>query len=140
MPGVGVGVGVIILNGKGEILIKKRKGSHAEKYSIPGGRVDIGETFEEAAVREIKEEAGIEIQNPEVIAVTNNLETYREDGVHFVSIILVARKYKGAVTNMEPEKCEELGWYDPRKLPQPHFDASRLGVACLLEKKFYKGN
>lgn len=139
LSNVGVGVGVIIINSKGQILIKKRKGSHAEKFSIPGGRVDAGETFEKTAIREIEEETGLTLINPKVIAVTNNLETYKEDGVHFISVILVAKDYKGKLINNEPEKCESLGWFDPKKLPQPHFDGSRLGVECFLENKFYKG-
>ena len=44
-----VGVGVIIVNDAGKILVGKRKGSFAEFYSIPGGHLEMGETFEEAA-------------------------------------------------------------------------------------------
>ena len=40
---------------------------------------------------------------------------------------------------MEPEKCDEWRWVDPRELPEPHFDASRLGVECYLKKSFYEG-
>jgi len=48
-----VGVGIIIQNTKKEILIGKRIGSHAPFYSIPGGHLENGETFEEAAIKEI---------------------------------------------------------------------------------------
>lgn len=135
----GVGVGVIIANKRGEILVKKRQGSHAQKYSIPGGHVELGETFEQAAKKEIKEETNLEIKTLRVIAVTNNLETYREEGFHYVSIILVADKFTGKLINLEPEKCAELIWVNPKKLPQPHFDGSRLGVECYLKSKFYIG-
>ena len=47
-----VGLGVIIVNKDGNILIGKRKGSHAQKYSIPGGHLEIGETFEQGTIRE----------------------------------------------------------------------------------------
>lgn len=135
----GVGVGVIILNNDGKILIQKRKGSHAQKYSIPGGHLDLGESFEQAAIREMVEELGIKIKDPKVIAVTNNLETFREEHVHHISIILLVKKYTGKAKIIEPEKCEELIWCDPKHLPQPHFDASRLGVSCFLDCVFYGG-
>lgn len=128
-----VGVGVIIVNSEGNVLIGKRKSAHAPYYSIPGGHLDLGETFENCAVREVKEETDLDIYNPRVIAVTNNLETYRDSGIHYVSIILMTREYSGILCVVEPAKCEEWMWSDPRNLPTPHFDASRMGIACYLE-------
>ena len=134
-----IGLGVIIVNKNGEILIGKRKGSHAPKYSIPGGKLDLGETFEHGAIREIKEETDLDILEPKVIAVTNNLETFKEEGKHYISIVLLVTKYSGELKVMEPEKCEGWMWVNPRKLPQPHFDASTLAVACYLKNSFYEG-
>jgi 8-oxo-dGTP diphosphatase len=135
----GVGLGVILVNSEGKILVGKRKGSHAQKWSIPGGHLELGSAFELDAVREVKEETDLNIENPRVIAVTNNLETYREEGKHYVSIILLADRYSGELKNTEPGKCEEWRWVDPRELPEPHFDASRLGVECYLKKSVYEG-
>ena len=135
----GVGIGVIVEDGHGKILIGKRTGSHAQKYSIPGGGLEIGETFENGAVREALEELSITLLNPKVIAITNNLETYREEGVHYISVIVVAKKFEGVPSIMEPDKCTELIWCDPRNLPEPHFDASRLAVECYLKGSFYVG-
>lgn len=135
---VRVGLGVIILNKEGRILIGKRIGSHAQKYSIPGGRVEKGETFENAAFREIKEETDLEIRNPRVVAVTNNLETYRNEGVHYISIIMLVDDFTGELKIMESNKCEKWLWCDLHQLPEPHFDASKRGVECYLEGVFYK--
>lgn len=134
-----VGLGVIIENEQGQILIGKRAGSHAAKYSIPGGGLEIGETFEEGAIREVQEEHSIRIHNPKVIAVTNNLETYWEEGIHFISVILVAEAFDGIPTIKEPEKCESIEWVDPETLPQPHFDASRLAIECYIKGEVYAG-
>jgi mutator protein MutT len=133
-----VGVGVIIPDDRGHILIMQRTGSHAPKYSIPGGKLDLGETFEQAAIREVAEELGITISDPQVVAVTNNLKTYAEDGVHFISVILLASAFEGTPRILEPHKCLGIDWHDPRKLPEPHFDASRLGVNCWLDGIHYK--
>lgn len=134
-----VGLGVVIVNNEGKILVGKRKGSHAQTYSIPGGHLDLGETFEQGAMREIKEETDLDITEPRVIAITNNLETFRAEGKHYISIVLLTKAFSGELKNMEPEKCEEWLWVDPHDLPQPHFDASRLGVECYLKDSFYEG-
>ena len=52
----GKGAGVIVLNDEGKILVGK---GHDGKWQTPGGHVDAGENFEEAAIRELREEAGI---------------------------------------------------------------------------------
>ncbi|PLS81282.1 ADP-ribose pyrophosphatase [Candidatus Saccharibacteria bacterium] len=135
----GVGLGVIILNDKGHILLGKRLGSHAPYWSIPGGKLELGETFEEGAIREINEEHGITILQPKVIALTNNLRTYRSEGVHFISVILLAKGYSGEPQILEPDKCQDLMWADPHALPMPHFDASGLAIRCFLNGTVYVG-
>ena len=127
-----VGIGVIILNEAGEILVGKRRGSHAPFYSIPGGALELGESFEHAAEREVAEETGLRIFEPRVIGVVNDLETFRADGVHFVSAVLVVSKFEGEPKLMEPHKCDGWFWCDPQNLPQPHFWSSREAVSLAL--------
>lgn len=132
-----VGVGIIIQNEKGEILIGKRRGGHAPYYSIPGGHLEVGETFEEAAIKEVLEETGLLIFNPKVFCVTNNLRTYLSEHKHYVSVNLFTRHFEGIVTLKEPEKCESWGWYPIESLPTPQFDASEFAIDCFVKKQFY---
>ncbi len=136
----GVGVGVIIQNRKNEILIGKRKGDFAPYYSIPGGHLENGETFEEAAIKEIFEETGLVIKKPKVIAVTNNLRTYRDENKHYISVCVFTNEFTGHCEIKEPEKCEEWIWCDIDKIPQPHFDASEYAIDCFKSGKFYIEN
>lgn len=133
----GVGIGVIIQNQSKQILIGKRKGGLAPYYSIPGGHLELGETFEKAAIKEVSEETGLLIRNPKVIAVTNNLRTYREENIHYVSVILFTNEYEGLCVVMEPEKCEEWSWHHLDKVPNPQFDASEYAIECFRKGKFY---
>ena len=133
-----IGIGVIILNPAGQVLIGKREGSHAPYWSIPGGYLEPGETFETAAIREVKEETGLDIVNPVVVGVSNNLETFGQEGLHVISVCLLAKEFSGTLTLMEPSKCSGWVWCDASNLPEPHFEASRKAIACYLEKKFYR--
>jgi 8-oxo-dGTP diphosphatase len=135
-----VGIGVIIINKAGEILVGKRIGSHAAMYSIPGGGLDIGEGFEQAAIREVHEETGLKLHQPRVIAITNNLETFRNEGVHSISVILQCTAFSGEPQVREPQKCSHWLWCNPQQLPLPHFDASRLAVDCYLNGSFYQSS
>ncbi|MEI8249335.1 MAG: NUDIX domain-containing protein [Candidatus Taylorbacteria bacterium] len=134
-----VGLGIILVNKDGYVLVGKRISKHAPGYSIPGGKLELGETFEQGAIREVKEETNLDIFEPTVIAVTNNLETYKKEGKHFISVILLIKRYSGELKVMEPTKCENWIWVDPHKLPEPHFEASRLAISCYLNKTIYEG-
>ena len=140
MGDVKVGVGVIIKNSNGKILAGKRKTSYAPYYSIPGGHLEEGESFEECGIREIYEETGLVILPDDitVIALTNDLETFSESGKHYISVILYTENFAGEPELKEPDKCEGWIWADPEKLPEPHFEASSKGISCMLEGRFYQ--
>jgi 8-oxo-dGTP diphosphatase len=133
-----VGIGVIIENQQHHILIGKRKGSHAPYYSIPGGHLERGESFEQGAIREIAEETGLVVCDPQVIAVTNNLKTYNTEGYHSISVILLVKGCTDEPQLLEPDKCEGWVWVDPRQLPRPHFDASESAIHYYLNNQFYQ--
>ena len=136
----GVGIGVIIQNSEGQILVGKRKGSHSPYYSIPGGHLENGETFEEAAIREVFEETNLKIRNPKFICVTNNLRTFKEENKHYVSITMYSNEYDGICEVKEPDKCEEWIWCNIDEVPEPQFDASEFAIACLRKGKAYIEN
>lgn len=113
-----VGIGVLVFK-DGQVLLSKRKGSHgAGEYAFPGGHLELGESFEECARRECREEAGIEIKNIRFLRLLN-LKKY--PGKHYVDIGLVAEWESGNPQVKELEKAEGWGWYDLDKLPQPMF-------------------
>jgi len=69
---VKVGIGFSYLN-RGKLLMLKRQGSHgAGSWSIPGGHLEFGESFEDTTIREVFEETNLKIKNIRFGAVTND--------------------------------------------------------------------
>ena len=68
-----VGVGVVVWRGEEVLLIQRGKPPRAGSWSLPGGMQELGETVRETAVREIREETGIEITVRELIDVVDTI-------------------------------------------------------------------
>lgn len=116
-----VGVGVLIFNPKGQLLLGKRKNSHGEgTWAPPGGHLEYGESLEECAIREAKEETGLNLSSLAFYGLTNDV--FAADNKHYISIFMVAYSKTGQdAENMEPDKVEEWRWFDLDSLPSPLF-------------------
>ncbi|MFZ2205396.1 MAG: NUDIX domain-containing protein [Minisyncoccia bacterium] len=130
-----VGVGVMVFK-DGKVLMTKRQGSHgAGEHSFPGGHLDYMESFEDCAMRETKEECGIEIKNIKFLYVTNVMKYAPK---HYVHIGVVADWASGEPQILEPEKAEEWIWYDLDKLPEgPMFEFCKLAFDSYKTGKVY---
>ena len=114
-----VGLGVFIFK-DGKFLMIERQGSHgAGSWSVPGGWMEPGESFEETAKREIKEEVGIKIRNLRFGAITNNI--FPEDDLHSVTVWMLSEYDSGEVENLEPQKISRIAWKDFDSLPPQLF-------------------
>ncbi|MCD8507478.1 NUDIX domain-containing protein [Candidatus Woesebacteria bacterium] len=118
---IGVGVGALIFNDEGHLLLTLR-GEKAKnergKWEIPGGAVEFGETIEQALKREIKEELDIEIEVTEMLQLCDHI--IPDEDQHWVSPTYICKIIDGEPRNLEPGKCDEIGWFsleDAEKLP-----------------------
>ena len=83
-----VGVGAVILQEGEVLLVKRRYEPLADRWSLPGGTVELGETLEGAVAREMLEETGLEVQVGPVIEVFDRILYDAEQRVeyHFVLV------------------------------------------------------
>lgn len=129
-----VGIGIMIFK-DGRVLLAKRKGSHGEgEYAFPGGHLEYGESFEECARREIREETGIEIKSIQFQFLAN-VKKYSEK--HYVHIGLIADWKSGEPKVLEPQRSESWGWYPLENLPHPLFEFCKLAYKSYKTKQNY---
>lgn len=114
-----VGVGVFVWK-DGKFIMGQRLGAHgAETWSIPGGHLEFGESWEECAKREVLEETGLNIDNVRFLAATNDI--FSSEGKHYVTIWVESDWVSGEPTIVEPDKLVKLEWRSFDNLPQPLF-------------------
>lgn len=122
-----VGVGILILNEKGEALLGQRLSSHGTgEWSFPGGHLEFGETIEETARREVLEETGLEIDAFELVSVADEMRYIETDGKHYVNLGLLGHYKGGEPQTMEPEKCAQWQWFSLDNLPENLFEGTQL--------------
>lgn len=117
---VRVGVGVVVRDNKNRILMEKR--SDCGLWGLPGGKVEAGESLAQAALREVKEETGLDIEITQLIGVysepENRIITFEDNGdtIHLVDVVLEAKIISG--TMQISHESEALQFFDERSLPE----------------------
>lgn len=92
-----VGVGVVCLRGQDVLLIRRGKPPRAGEWSLPGGRIEWGERTQAAALRELREETGVEAELLGLLDVVDGLFPGPDGTVarHYVLVDYVARWISG---------------------------------------------
>lgn len=134
---VRVGVGVLVkMAGSNKIFCGIRKNSHgAGSLALPGGHLEMYETWEQCAMREIREEMGISITNVQFVHVTNDIML--SESKHYVTIFIKSCSDEQP-RNVEPHKCQGWNTYSWQELKEIHDqDPSKLfgPLAKLVEEE-----
>jgi 8-oxo-dGTP pyrophosphatase MutT (NUDIX family) len=103
-----VGCGVLVENEKGEVLLQKR--SDTGEWCVPGGALEPGETYIEAATREVFEEVGIKVSELELFGLYSGddrmIHYPNGDIVYSLSVIFKTNKYEGEISDEDSEVLE----------------------------------
>lgn len=132
-----VGVGVLIFDDKGRILLGRRALNAIDTgglyepgtWNCPGGKQEYEETIEAAAIREVKEETNLDISEVIPFGASDDVEGEK----HFVNIHLIAKDYKGELKVMEPDKIDKWEWFSLDKLPDNLYSSFRETINFYLK-------
>ncbi len=137
---VGVGVGIMLLK-EGKVLLGQRHPDpekadselHGEgTWTMPGGKLHFGESFEEAAIRETEEETGIKLNKVKVMCVNND----KVNDAHFTTIGLISETDREPEVK-EPDEIIEWRWFSIDELPSPLFFPSQKILKNYKLNEFY---
>lgn len=135
---IGVGCGAFILNDRNELLLQQRNKAPEKGYwSIPGGKVEMFETFHQAVKREIKEEIGVEIEIIDLLGICDHI--IRSEKSHWVSPPFLCKITKGEPKIMEPTKHIDMKWFSLDNLPENITITTKYALECYKNYKNRKG-
>lgn len=114
-----IGVGVYLVH-EGKVLLFQRKTEHGDgTWGAAGGHLEHGEHWFECARREAMEELGVDIENPRIYGMTNDIFA---TGKHYVTIHIEAKVATPEFKNMEPEKHHNFTWFAWDEFPKNLFE------------------
>jgi mutator protein MutT len=101
-------VGAVVLQADCVLLVRRAKAPLAGAWSLPGGAVELGETLEEAIVREVAEETGLIVAPVQVLKTFDHIDREAHGRVrfHYVLVDFLCRVQRGdGASRQEQETC-----------------------------------
>lgn len=128
---IGICVSFVCHDGNGNTLLQKRSQTCRDErgtWDFGGGKMEFGEDFAQAALRELKEEYDCDGEIEYQLPVANVLR--ENDGVktHWINVAFIIKVNPKEVKIGEPKDIDELGWFKLDKLPSPMHSSAGRGV------------
>ncbi|MBO0959627.1 NUDIX hydrolase [Neobacillus sp. MM2021_6] len=118
-PIILVGAVVAVLDAKGKILLQKRPEGI---WGLPGGLMELAESAEDAARREVFEETGIEIGQLQLVDVFSGKQYFRKlangDEFYPVTIAYTSKDMKNNIIKIDGKESIDAGFFDRLELPE----------------------
>lgn len=124
---------VIIVNEQSEVLLQKR---HDGYWGLPGGLMDLGESFEEVAKREVFEETGLVVENLKLLSVRSGEEYFLKvangDELYPATAVYYTNDVSGDM-KVDYNESEKMQYFPPVELPQNLNDKDKMSIEYYLE-------
>jgi ADP-ribose pyrophosphatase YjhB (NUDIX family) len=119
-----------------KILLLRRCNTGYEdgNYGLVAGHLDSHESLTSAAIREAKEESGVDIA-PEDLEVKTTMHRRQND--ERVDFFFEVEKWTGEPLNTEPDKCDDLSWFPLDNLPPNTIPYIRQAIECYRKGIIY---
>jgi ADP-ribose pyrophosphatase YjhB (NUDIX family) len=131
------GSNTVLINESNQVLLHRRADNGA--WALPGGRMEIGESIEECAVREMFEETGLHVTIKRLVGVYSDPKNYcilrYPDGyaVHYLIIVYEVEQTGGEL--LISEESTDLRYFDVDALPEEIMPSSRMRVLDTLQQR-----
>ena len=133
-PLIGVGATTLVFNDKQELLLNLRADTNT--WGIPGGSMELYETIEETAIRELREETGITADQLELVTVLSGNDFYFEypngDKMCTVIVLFKVLHYNGTL-KVSDNESKALEFFPLTNLPVMESRAERI-IQKILDK------
>lgn len=110
--------GVLIFNDENKVMLQRR--SDNRKWGLPGGSMEIGETFQEVAIREAYEEVNLKVKDLKLFDVFSGEECHyiypNGDEIYNASAIYICREFEGKI-NFDSDETLEAKFFSKLELP-----------------------
>lgn len=130
----------LIFRDGGKVLLIRRAntGYRDGWYSLPSGHLNGGETAARAAIREAKEEVGVDI-DLNALRLAHTMHRFNPDPEPHERIDLAFEvlSWHGDLTNAEPEKCDDISWFSTSKLPENTIPEVRRTLEMIIRDQPY---
>jgi 8-oxo-dGTP diphosphatase len=124
-PVVGVG-GVVVRDGR-VLLVRRGKEPLYGRWTVPGGTVELGETLEEAVIREMEEETGLRVEPVEVLTVFDRIDRDGERVRHHHVIVDYFCRWRSGEAGAASDALE-VAWASAEELPRYDLPPKALEV------------
>lgn len=129
-------VGLILINDNKVLLMRRCNTGYMDgMYALVSGHVEARENLKQAIIRETNEEIGIRIDLNKVDYVTMIRDG--NDNEDYINFFLVTNEYSGVPSICEPNKCDDLKWFDLDNLPDNMIPADRRALNNYFDKKYF---
>ena len=123
-------VGVVVWKDDEVLLIRRAKPPRSGQWSIPGGAQELGETVRETAIREVKEETGLDIEVTDLIEVVDFIERDDAGGVSYhYTLVDWSAEWRGGEA-MPRDDVSEVMWTDPAELERYGIWSETVRIIC----------
>lgn len=128
---VSVAVYTILLKDNQVLMMRRVNTGYMDgKYGLPAGHIEADEFPEEAAIRETKEEIGVDVKDLQIVSVL-----YSDD--NYVCFCFKTDQWKGEIKNCEEDKCDDIRWFDLDSLPENITPEVETALENFKQKRYY---